>query len=83
MVKSVHFFAAVLFHRQHFPDRRCKLIFRPITESGAGGMGSGRGSMGGGRGGMGGEKPFGTEKAGGAGMPREPGQQRPMPGAAA
>ena len=33
--------------------------------------------------GMGGEKPFGAEKAGGDGMPREPGQQRPMPGAAA
>ena len=46
------------------------------SESGTGGMGSGRGGMGGG-------KPFGAEKAGGDGMPREPGQQRPMPGAAA
>ena len=52
------------------------------SESGAGGMGGGRGSMDG-HGGMGGEKPFGAEKAGGDGMPREPGQQRPMPGAAA
>ena len=26
---------------------------------------------------------FGAEKAGSEGMPREPGQQRPMPGAAA
>lgn len=51
------------------------------SESGAGGMGGGRGSMDG-HGGMGGEKPFGAEKAGGEGMPREPGQQRPMPGAA-
>lgn len=52
------------------------------SESAAGGMGGGRGSMDG-HGGMGGEKPFGAEKAGGDGMPREPGQQRPMPGAAA
>lgn len=44
---------------------------------------SGTGGMGGGRGGMGGGKPFGAEKAGGEGMPRDPGQQRPMPGAAA
>ena len=46
------------------------------SESGTGGMGGGRGDMGGG-------KPFGAEKAGGQGMPREPGQQRPIPGAAA
>ncbi len=52
------------------------------SESGTGGMGGGRGGMGG-HGGMGGGKPFGAEKAGGEGMPREPGQQRPMPGAAA
>ena len=45
-------------------------------------MGGGRGSMDG-HGGMGGGKPFGSEKAGGDGMPREPGQQRPMPGAVA
>ena len=44
---------------------------------------SGTGGMGGGRGGMGGGKPFDAEKAGGEGMPRAPGQQRPMPGAAA
>ena len=53
------------------------------SDSGTGGMGGGRGDMGGGRGDMGGGKPFGAEKAGGQGMPREPGQQRPMPGAAA
>ena len=52
------------------------------SESGTGGMGGGRGGMGG-HGGMGGRKPFGAEKAGSEGMPREPGQQRPMPGAAA
>lgn len=52
------------------------------SESGTGGMG-GRGGMDGGRGGMDGGKPFGAEKAGGGGMPREPGQQRPMPDAAA
>ena len=46
------------------------------SESGAGGMGGGRSGMGGG-------KPFGTGIAGGEGMPRDPGQQRPMPGAAA
>ena len=51
------------------------------SESGTGGMGGGRGGMDG-HGGMGGGKPFGAEKAGGEGMPREPGQQRPMPGAA-
>ena len=48
-----------------------------------GGSESGAGGMGGGRGGMGGGKPFGTGIAGGEGMPRDPGQQRPMPGAAA
>ena len=52
------------------------------SESGTGGMGGGHGGMDG-HGGMGGGKPFGAEKAGGEGMPREPGQQRPMPGPAA
>lgn len=51
------------------------------SESGTGGMGGGRGGMGG-HGGMGGGKPFGAEKAD-EGMPRDPGQQRSMPGATA
>ena len=32
MVKTVHFLAAVLLHRQHFSERSCKIIFRPILE---------------------------------------------------
>lgn len=52
------------------------------SESGTGGMGGDRGGMGG-RGDMDGGKPFGAEKAGGQGMPRDPGQQRSMPGATA